>query len=91
MGSRNSNRSYVYLWLDPFLSEYRRMQHSKEQPDDGGSDFRSCWCNECLAGGCDCTDGSGGLTAATASALTAEKLAVNHFSHCRHRCQQSTG
>ena len=34
------------------------MQHSKEQSDDRSRDERSCWCNECLAGGCDCTDGS---------------------------------
>jgi len=32
------------------------MQQSKEQPIDRGSDYRSCWCNECLAGGCDCTE-----------------------------------
>jgi len=32
----------------------------KEQSDNRGSDFRSCWCNECLSGGCHCTDGSVG-------------------------------
>jgi hypothetical protein len=32
----------------------------KEQSDNRGSDYRSCWCNECLTGGCDCTSTSRG-------------------------------
>ena len=48
------------------------MQQSKEQPSNRSSDERSCWCNECLAGGVIVPTVAAGLTAATASALTAE-------------------
>ena len=48
----------------------------KDGTDDGRSNDGSCWCNDCLDGGCDCTDSGGrGTTAAVASALTAESPA----------------
>ena len=49
------------------------MQQSKKQSDNGSGDQRSCWCNECLTGGVIVPAVAGGLTAANASALSAEK------------------
>jgi len=73
MGSSNNNRSYVYLWLVLFSLSIAGCSSLKSSLMTGAATSAVVGVTSVLPGGVIVPTVAGGLTAATASALTAEK------------------
>ena len=73
MGSRNSYRSYVYLWLALSCLSTAGCSTLKNSLMTGAATSAVVGVTSVLPGGVIVPTVAGGLTAATASALTAEK------------------
>ena len=73
MGSRNINRSYVSLWLVLFSLSIAGCSSLKSSLITGAATSAVVGVTSVLPGGVIVPTVAGGLTAATASALTAEK------------------
>ena len=72
MGSSNNNRSYVYLWLVLFSLSIAGCSSLKSSLMTGAATSAVVGVTSVLPGGAIVPTVAGGLTAATASALTAE-------------------
>ena len=75
MGSRNSHRSYVYLWLALSCLSIAGCSTLKSSLMTGAATSAVVGVTSVLPGGVIAPTVAGGLTAATASALTAGKSA----------------
>ena len=73
MGSRNSHRRYVHLWLVLFCLSIAGCSTLKSSLMTGAATSAVVGVTSVLPGGVIVPTVAGGLTAATASALTAEK------------------
>ena len=73
MGSRNSYRSYVYLWLALSCLSTAGCSTLKNSLMTGAATSAVVGVTSVLPGGVIVPSIAGGVTAATASALTAEK------------------
>ena len=73
MGSRNSHRRYVHLWLVLFSLSIAGCSTLKSSLMTGAATSAVVGVTSVLPGGVIVPTVAGGLTAATASALTAEK------------------
>jgi len=73
MGSSNNNRSYVYFWLVLFCLSIAGCSSLKSSLMTGAATSAVVGVTSVLPGGVIVPTVAGGLTAATASALTAEK------------------
>jgi len=73
MGSSNNNRSYVYFWLVLFSLSIAGCSSLKSSLMTGAATSAVVGVTSVLPGGVIVPTVAGGLTAATASALTAEK------------------
>ena len=75
MGSSNNNRSYVYFWLVLFSLSIAGCSTLKSSLMTGAATSAVVGVTSVLPGGAIVPTVAGGLTAATASALTAESPA----------------
>ena len=73
MGSRNTNRSYVYLWVALSCLRIAGCSTLKNSLMTGAATSAVVGVTSVLPGGVIVPSIAGGVTAATASALTAEK------------------